>query len=177
MAFRREDPPKDVTTKDIFDAAAEQAEQFADVCGYDEDLREDLEKRWCFMEQRLPTGVDLLNPHDVAVPEGDLYGEGTVAVAVEDETGHLPGQEGTATGIAAALALVQQQQETNSNIPTIDRNAGPLPDIFSTMAAKLDVSNHAKLSCVKTSPPHSEVGKSATQISKFWEFCMTSFHL
>ncbi len=30
------------------------------------------------------------------------------------------------------------------------------------------------LSCGKTFPPHSQVGKCATQISKFWEVCMTS---
>ncbi len=33
------------------------------------------------------------------------------------------------------------------------------------------------LSWAKTSPPHSEVGKFSTQMSKFFALCMTSFHL
>ncbi len=38
------------------------------------------------------------------------------------------------------------------------------------------MANGCGLSWAKTSPPHSQVGLSAIQISKFWALCMTSSH-
>ncbi len=53
----------------------------------------------------------------------------------------------------------------------------PTPAERAAKAIGRRLKKEQEISYVKTSPHHSQDGKSATQISKLWEFCMTSFHL